>query len=108
MVSEPTTHALVLILCLAAATTMLPNPVATAQDPTNISTMPNPNCPYVELPLRPVAFPFSYSIPDRIGPRTAAKPRKKAVPPNAIPVCSGLEPAHSAIASHHTEGNPPI
>ena len=57
------------ILRLANATAMLLTPVASAHEPTNISTAPYPNLP--NLPPNEDPVPASSSSPEMIGPMIA-------------------------------------
>lgn len=95
-----------LVLFLIVPTTRLAIDVATAQEPTNTSTFPNPNFP--KRPPKESDSPCSRSKPDSIGPTIAAMPLISAKQVNVIRACSGYRPAESAAAAGHTDEKPPL
>ena len=82
--------------------------MASAQDPTNSSTLPNPNLPYAALWEKPCDLPTSRRIPDKMGPMMAARPLVSAKHEKVRVDCSGLGPAESEAAAGQTDEKPPL
>ena len=92
---------------LVMSTARLDNEPATAQDPTKISTAPNPNLPY-ELLLNEADWPACNNALDMTGPTSAAMPLNVYAVLNAIGVCSVLGAEESTAAANPTDENPPL
>ena len=92
---------------LVMSTARLDNETATAQDPTKISTAPNPNLPY-ELLLKEADWPACNNALDTTGPTSAAMPLNVYAVLNAIGVCSVLGAEESTAAANPTDENPPL
>ena len=89
--------------CLAKATATLPTPVASAHEPTKISTVPYPNRPN-RAPVDDEP-PASSSNPEMMGPMMAETPFANAIPANAM--LANSAPAHSTAAFVQVDEKPP-